>query len=323
MQRVLELARGWEYEAVAVGVPAQVTAGKVVHEPVNLGRGWAGFDFESAFGRPTTVVNDAAMQALGTYRGGRMLFLGLGTGLGSAFVVDGIVEPMELGHLPYRKSTYEDYVSTAARKRQGRTRWHRSVREVVEFFIAALEPDEIVVGGGNAEELDPDTLPPRARLGDNADAFAGGFRLWGADDTAKPFVRHPESIVAVIRQGDGVVVVRQERRGAGRTTHELPQEKLEPGESPEAGAVRGLAEECGLTAVGWRRLTSYYAAPAYSTQLVHAFAAEAAGEVPRRPEDEEIEVRVAPLSELPGLLDDAISIAAFECWREEGGAERA
>ena len=176
VERVLELTRDWDYDAVSVGVPAQVTAGRVVHEPVNLGEGWVGFDFEAAFGKPTRVVNDAAMQALGSYRGGRMLFLGLGTGLGSAMVVDGIVEPMELGHLPYRKKTFEDYVGERGLERLGKKRWRTRVAEVVEELTAALEPDEVVLGGGNVDELDE--LPPRVRRGDNSNAFLGGFRLW-------------------------------------------------------------------------------------------------------------------------------------------------
>ncbi len=173
---VLELTEDWAYSAVSVGVPAMVRAGRVVHEPVNLGRGWVGFDIESTFGKPTKVVNDAAMQALGSYAGGRMLFLGFGTGLGSTMIVDGIVEPMELGHLPFRKATYEDYVGVRGLKRLGRKRWRKAVRETIELLTAALEPDDVTLGGGNAELLDE--LPPNVRLGHNEDAFLGGFRLW-------------------------------------------------------------------------------------------------------------------------------------------------
>ncbi len=169
-------AVGWEWDVVSIGVPAPVHGGRIVHDPVNLGRGWAGFDFEAAFGKPTRVVNDAAMQALGSYEGGKMLFLGLGTGLGSALVVDGVLEPMELGHLPFRKGTFEDYVGEAALERRGRKRWTKSVFETVVALTAALEPDYVVLGGGNAPRL-PE-LPPGARLGDNRNAFAGGFRLW-------------------------------------------------------------------------------------------------------------------------------------------------
>jgi len=153
-----------------------VLRGRPIAEPHNLGRGWVGFDFAGAFGRPVKVINDAAMQALGSYRDGKMLFLGLGTGLGSTMIVDGIVEPMELGHLPYKKGTYEDYVGRAGLERYGKRKWRRHVADVVTRLIAALEPDETVIGGGNAGKLA--ALPPHVRTGDNANAFRGGFRLW-------------------------------------------------------------------------------------------------------------------------------------------------
>jgi polyphosphate glucokinase len=173
---VREAAAGWEWERVSVGVPAAVLGGRVASDPVNLGKGWAGFDYAGAFGKPTKVVNDAAMQALGSYEGGRMLFLGLGTGLGTAFVVDGVVEPVELGHLPFKKATYEDYVGERGLERLGRKRWRKAVLETADQLAAALEPDDIVIGGGNAQKLDE--LPPRSRLGSNENAFVGGFRLW-------------------------------------------------------------------------------------------------------------------------------------------------
>jgi polyphosphate glucokinase len=176
VERVLERTGDWDYDVVSVGVPAQVMAGKVVHDPVNLGEGWAGFDFEAAFGKPTQVVNDAAMQALGSYEGGRMLFVGLGTGLGSAMIADGVLEPMELGHLPYKDETYEDFVGARGLERLGKKHWRKEVARVVAEFTAALEPDYIVLGGGNAKLLRE--LPPKARLGDNGNAFLGGFRLW-------------------------------------------------------------------------------------------------------------------------------------------------
>ena len=179
VSRVLELTGDWSYTGVSVGVPAMVQGGRVVHEPANLGRGWVGFDLESAFGTPTKVVNDAAMQALGSYAGGRMLFLGLGTGLGSTMIVDGIVEPMELGHLPFRKATYEDYVGVRGLKRLGPKRWRKAVHETIALLTAALEPEYVVLGGGNAASLDE--LPPNVRLGHNEDAFLGGFRLWSGD----------------------------------------------------------------------------------------------------------------------------------------------
>jgi polyphosphate glucokinase len=174
--RVVEQTADWKFDAVGLGVPAQVVAGRVVHEPVNLGPGWIDFDYEAGFGRPTRLVNDAVMQALGSYDGGRMLFLGLGTGLGSAMIVEGVIEPMELGHLPFRKATYEEYVGRAGRKRLGHKQWEMTVREVVDGFRAALAPDYIVIGGGLADELHE--LPGGARLGGNANAFTGGFRLW-------------------------------------------------------------------------------------------------------------------------------------------------
>ena len=164
------------YDVVSIGYPGPVLRGRPIAEPHNLGRGWVGFDFVAAFGRPVKVVNDAAMQALGSYKGGKMLFLGLGTGLGSTMIVDGIVEPMELGHLPYKKGTYEDYVGRAGLERHGKKKWRRHVADVVTRFIAALEPDDTVIGGGNVKKLE--ALPPHCRAGDNANAFRGGFRLW-------------------------------------------------------------------------------------------------------------------------------------------------
>ena len=173
---IARLTGDWSYDAVSIGIPAVVRDSRVVSEPVNLGKGWVGFDFEAAFGKPTKVVNDAAMQALGSYDGGKMLFLGLGTGLGSAMVVDGIVEPMELGHLPFRKATFEDYVGERGRKRLGRKDWQKAVAEAIEALTAALEPEYVVLGGGNAKKLEQ--LPANARLGRNDNAFKGAFRLW-------------------------------------------------------------------------------------------------------------------------------------------------
>jgi polyphosphate glucokinase len=180
---VRELAQGWEWDRVSVGVPSPVHNGRVVSEPVNLGGGWVGFDYEAAFGRPTKVVNDAAMQALGSYEGGTMLFLGLGTGLGSALVSDGLVQPLELGHLPYRKATFEDYTGEAALEKRGKKRWRRDVADAIETLRAALEPDYVVLGGGNADKLKE--LPENVRLGDNENAFLGGFRLWDPDAPAR------------------------------------------------------------------------------------------------------------------------------------------
>ena len=173
---VLELVGGWSWEVVSVGIPTPVRGGMPIAEPVNLGAGWVGFDYERAFGKPTKVVNDAAMQALGSYEGGRMLFLGLGTGLGSALIIGGILEPLELGHLPFRKKTFEEYVSARALKKHGKEKWKAAVFEVVDRLSAAMNPDYVVIGGGGADKLDE--LPPNARRGDNASAFVGGFRLW-------------------------------------------------------------------------------------------------------------------------------------------------
>ena len=168
---------GWTYDAVSIGYPGPVVHGRPVGNPKNLGGGWIGFNFKRAFARPVKVVNDAAMQALGSYKGGRMLFLGLGTGLGSALIVDGILEPMELAHLPYKKGrTYEEYVGRRGLKRLGKKKWRRHVADVIERMRAAFEVDDVVVGGGNCKLLRK--LAKGVRLGSNANAFAGGFRLW-------------------------------------------------------------------------------------------------------------------------------------------------
>ncbi|HEX5029260.1 MAG TPA: ROK family protein [Gaiellaceae bacterium] len=173
---VLDLTKDWEYVGVSVGVPAPVVESKVVREPVNLGKGWVGYDFEAAFGKPTKVINDAAMQALGSYEGGRMLFLGLGTGLGTTLVIDGCVVPMEVQHMPFRKGTFEDYVGERGLERLGTKHWRKALRAVIEVYAAAFSPDYVVLGGGNAREVGE--MPPNCRLGRNEDAFLGGFRLW-------------------------------------------------------------------------------------------------------------------------------------------------
>jgi predicted NBD/HSP70 family sugar kinase len=176
-----KLLKGESYDAVAMGYPGLVRHGRIAREPHNLGQGWVGFDFEVAFECPVRVVNDAAMQALGSYQGGHMLFLGLGTGLGSAMIVEGKLLPMELAHLPYKKGrTYEDYVGEASLERLGRKKWQREVYRVVELLEAALEPDEVVMGGGNVHKLD--RMLPGVRRGDNREAIVGGVRLWGGSD---------------------------------------------------------------------------------------------------------------------------------------------
>jgi polyphosphate glucokinase len=174
--RIQELAGDWQHEAISIGYPGFVMRGRPIAEPHNLGAGWVGFDFQAAFGCPVKIINDAAMQALGSYQGGKMLFLGLGTGLGSALVVDGIVEPMELAHLPYRKGTFEDYVGKSGMDRKGKKKWREYVADVVARLTAALEPDDVVLGGGNVKNLKE--LPTGCRAGDNSNAFLGGFRLW-------------------------------------------------------------------------------------------------------------------------------------------------
>jgi len=173
---VLPLAGDWGYDVVSMGYPGPVLHNRPVADPKNLGPGWVGFDFAKAFARPAKIINDAAMQALGDYQKGKMLFLGLGTGLGSTLIVDGIVEPMELGHLPYKKATYEDYVGERGLERLGKKSWRKHVFDVVDRLVAALEPDDVVLGGGNARILKE--MPPGCRLGDNANAFRGGFLMW-------------------------------------------------------------------------------------------------------------------------------------------------
>jgi polyphosphate glucokinase len=184
---VRALARGWKYEAVAIGYPGPVARHKPVAEPHNLGPGWVDFDYEAAFGCPVRMVNDAAMQALGGYQGGKMLFLGFGTGLGTTLIVDGTLVPMELAHLPYREATFEDYVGEEALVRDGKRKWRQSVQDVVARLAAALAPEDIVLGGGNARHID--VLPPFARIGANTNAFPGGFRLWSDTVPRQPAVR--------------------------------------------------------------------------------------------------------------------------------------
>lgn len=171
------VARGWEVDAISIGVPAPVRHGRILHEPVNLGPGWVDFDFAAAFGAPVRLINDAAMQALGSYDGGRMLFLGLGTGLGNAVVDEGRVEPLELAHLPYRRDcSYEDYLGKRGLERLGRKKWEKHVHVVTDLLRRALICDYVVLGGGHVKKLEQ--LPPHARAGDNHNAITGGVRLW-------------------------------------------------------------------------------------------------------------------------------------------------
>jgi predicted NBD/HSP70 family sugar kinase len=174
---VQKAAGTWEYGKVAIGYPGPVLHGKPVAEPHNLAAGWVGFDFQKAFGWPVKLINDAAMQAMGSYEGGRMLFLGLGTGLGSALIVDGVLEPLELAHLPYKNGrTYEDYIGLHGLERVGKKKWRLYVADVITRLKAALEADYVVIGGGNAKLLKD--LPAGTRLGSNANAFRGGFKVW-------------------------------------------------------------------------------------------------------------------------------------------------
>ena len=175
---VKKLAADWKFKAISIGYPGPVLHNRPVTEPHNLAKGWTTFDYQRAFKCPVKFMNDAAMQALGSYRGGKLLFLGLGTGLGAAMIVNGIVEPMELGHLPYKKATYEDYIGRRGLEKYGAEKWQKHVADVVAELVAALEPDDVVLGGGNVKLLKK--LPKGCRAGDNANAFIGGFRLWQA-----------------------------------------------------------------------------------------------------------------------------------------------
>ena len=174
---VQKLAQGWQYDAISIGYPGVVLHGKPLSEPYSLGGGWVGFDFQKAFGCPVKLINDAAMQAMGSYEGGKMLFLGLGTGLGSTMIADGIVEPTEVGHLPYKKHTYEYYLGKRGVARKGKKQWRQVVAKIIGQLIKALEPDYVVIGGGNVKDLKK--LPDKCRLGENANAFKGGLLLWG------------------------------------------------------------------------------------------------------------------------------------------------
>jgi len=183
VSKVRKLVTDWKFDVISIGYPGPVLRNRAVSEPWNLGKGWMGFNFEAAFKLPVKVLNDAAMQALGSYQRGKMLFLGLGTGLGSALIADGIVEPMELGHLPYRKATFEDYVGVRGLEKHGKKKWRRYVADVVERLVTALEPEDVVLGGGNVHKLKK--LPPGCRAGNNINAFRGGFRLWEPAEGSK------------------------------------------------------------------------------------------------------------------------------------------
>jgi polyphosphate glucokinase len=184
VEGTLAAAEGWSWDVASIGIPMPVWRDRPTLEPANLGKGWVGFDFERALGRPTKVVNDAVMQALGSYDGGRMLFIGLGTGLGSAIVSNGIAEPLELAHLPFRDGTFEDYVGERSLEQRGKKKWRKLVFEVVEILARAMQCDYVVIGGGGVKELDQ--LPPNSRRGNNELAFLGGYRLWDPDWATTP-----------------------------------------------------------------------------------------------------------------------------------------
>jgi predicted NBD/HSP70 family sugar kinase len=185
VERVLEATKDWKYDRVTIGYPGAVLKGVITREPVNLGPGWVDFDFAAALGKPVRLINDAAMQALGSYEGGRMLFLGLGTGLGTTMIFEGVIAPMELAHLPYKKGReFEDYVGVAGLKRLGKKKWQAVVADVVQRLQNALLPEYVVLGGGNVKKLDQ--LPPNCRAGDNNNAFVGGVRLWETAKTKAP-----------------------------------------------------------------------------------------------------------------------------------------
>jgi len=189
VEGVLKLAQGWTYDAVSIGLPAPISKNQPTHDPANLGKGWVDFDYDNGFSKKVKLVNDAAMQAVGSYDGGRMLFLGLGTGLGSCLIADHVIIPMELAHMPYRKGkSFEDAVGVRALKKHGKKRWEKEVHEVIEILSAGLLPDYVVLGGGNAVRLKD--IPENCRLGDNANAFTGGFRLWAPEWAKSVAVYH-------------------------------------------------------------------------------------------------------------------------------------
>lgn len=186
VQLVKKAVADWKYDCISLGYPGPIINGHPLREPHNLGRGWVGFNFQKAFECPVKILNDAAMQAIGSYEGRRMLFLGLGTGLGSAMIVEGILQPMELAHLAYKKGkSYEDYLGLRGLERMGAKKWRRYVAKVTKRLKIALDADYVVLGGGNSKKLKK--LPAGARLGNNANAFLGGFRMWQKNQVANPF----------------------------------------------------------------------------------------------------------------------------------------
>ncbi len=177
VENIHEMAKGLDFDAITMGYPGPVHHNRILADPQNLGQGWISYDFEKAFNVPLRIVNDALMQAVGSYYGQKMLFLGLGTGLGAAMVVDNVCVPLEIAHLPYRKGrTFEDYLGEASYEKRGSKKWHKHVHRCVALLSRALQPEYVIIGGGNVDRIK--VLPPNALRGDNANAFAGGFRIW-------------------------------------------------------------------------------------------------------------------------------------------------
>jgi 5-dehydro-2-deoxygluconokinase len=238
VEGVKPTAEGWAYDVVSIGYPGPVLQGRPLTEPPNLGPGWVGFDFEGAFGVPVRLLNDAALQALGSYEGGQMLFLGLGTGLGSAMVIDGRVQPMELAHLPYGGGTFEDYVGIRGLRRWGKKRWRVFVEDIVQRLIAALLPEYVVLGGGNVKKLKE--LPPRCRPGDNANAFRGGFRLWGEDarPSAAPVSQTQGATTMNVGYDKPLYVLPFDHRGSFQTKMFGWKGQLSPGQTAQIAAAK-------------------------------------------------------------------------------------
>jgi len=245
VSKVKELARDWEYDVVSIGYPGRVLNGQPSSEPRNLGRGWVGFDFAEAFDCPVRLFNDAAMQALGSYKSGRMLFLGLGTGFGSSLVVEGIVVPMEWGHVSYRNGTIEDYLGARALKRLGKKKWSRHFKSIITFINQVFQADNIVIGGGNAKKLK--NLPQVCRIGSNADAFVGGFRLWNESADSQGAKGRMELVTDPKRERDAHVCVSPGSGcpGQPRTTRRSPSSF-----SRMSGVVWGTWAACGDEASG-------------------------------------------------------------------------
>ncbi|MSQ68860.1 MAG: ROK family protein [Gammaproteobacteria bacterium] len=230
VEGVKQLAGDWQYDVVAIGYPGPVVRDRPMAEPHNLAPGWVGFDYAKAFGLPVRMINDAALQALGSHTGGKLLFLGLGTGLGTTLIIDGVVEAMELAHLPYRKGTYEDYLGIRGLTRLGKKKWRQHVADVAALFTAAFDPDDVVLGGGNAKKLT--ALPPRCRLGDNANAFLGGFRLW--QDSAPSAAAQPSRAPATTPAPAATARAQPQQPAARPAAPQSPKSVRRPPNAPPA-----------------------------------------------------------------------------------------